>query len=165
MSDEKAPDQPSAEVTIFRPQTVMEFFGAIGPGVLATFDPKTPEGARMLIAATLSTLPSIKEAVNKEILIAHIYSNPASREGDTPGEMEEWRRIVLLDDKGRGYTCGSQGIGKSLGIIALCRGNPPWIPPVRCTVISEDIGKGRTWMKLVPDLTAFDAPAKRGSGR
>jgi hypothetical protein len=165
MSDEKTPDQPSAEVTIFRPQTVMEFFGAIGPGVLATFDPKTPEGARMLIAATLENLPSIKTVINTDIFIAHIYSNPASRTAENGVEIEEWRRIVLLDDKGKGFTCGSQGIGKSLGIIALCRGNPPWNPPVKCRVVSEDTGNGRTWMKLVPDLTAFDAPATSGRKR
>lgn len=159
MSDEKQPEQTSAEVTIYRPQTVMEFFGAVGPGVLATFDPKTPEGARMLIAATLGELPKIKEAINTDIYVAHIYSNPAHRTNEQTGELDEWRRIVLLDDKGRGFTCGSAGIGKSLGIIALVRGNPPWIPPVKCRVRAEDISGGKTWITLVPDLTAFDTPA------
>lgn len=166
MSDERNPDQQSAELSIYRPQTVMEFFGAIGPGVLATFDPKTPDGARMLLAATLENLPSIKSEVNKDILISHIYSNPASRTNEHDGSLEEWRRIVLLGPDGKGFTCGSAGIGKSLGIIALVRGNPPWIPPVRCRVVMEDISGGKTWMKLIPDFDSIHVDqTKRGKGR
>lgn len=166
MNDDNKPDQQSADVTIYRPQTVMEFFGAIGPGVLATFDPKTPDGARMLLASTLENLPSIKTMVNSDILISHIYSNPASRTNADDGSLEEWRRIVLLDQHGKGFTCGSAGIGKSLGIIALVRGNPPWIPPVRCRVVMEDISGGKTWMKLIPDFDSIQVDTtKRGKGR
>ena len=157
MSDEKTngSDDPGRELALN--SNVSSFFGALGDGVLATFDPKTPDGARLLVLSTLADIPPIKEALNKEIAVQHVYSNPASRIDPTTGALEEWRRVVLIDDKGNAWDCGSRGIGKSLGIIALCRGNPPWIPAVNCTERVQDLGNSRQWYTLVPDMASIGA--------
>lgn len=147
-SNTPADSEPSKAVAI--PQTVTEFFGAQGPGILATFDPKTPEGARLLVQATLMELPALIAMVGKEIHVSHIYSNPAETINDD-GEVETWRRIVLLDGRGLAWKCASAGIGKSIGIMALCRGNPPWIPPIKCTVQLQQLKGGKNWLQLIPD--------------
>lgn len=151
------PEQPVVETS-----KVSSFFGMAGDEVLATFNPRTPAGARMLVQSTLEELEGLEKVIGKDIFIAHIFSHPASGTNKETGETDSWRRIVLLDGKGAAYSCGSLGIGKSLGIIGLCRGDPPWMPPVKCKVVMQRLNNGNSWYQLIPDADSLSVmPPKR----
>lgn len=161
MSEEaKESEQPQA-VQVYKAADVASFFNVSGQQHLATFDPTTADGAKMLISATMGECTDIKDTLNTEIAISHLYAHPAQRVDPATGEVSSWIRIVLLTPDGKAISCGSMGIGKSLGLISLMRGNPPWIPAVRCTVKAEDIGGGRNFYKLIPSVeSVVNKPTK-----
>lgn len=151
MSDEKETEVQSEAVRVYKSQDVAAFFGVKGDTHLATFDPQTPEGARLLIAAKMQECKSIKDYINLEIKIKHLFAHPASRVDPATGEFNQWTRVCIITPDNTVIDCGSKGIQESLGLIAMIRGqNPPWEPPVRAIVKAREIGGGRNFYQLEP---------------
>lgn len=119
-------------------------------GVMS-FDPKTQEGATMLIKAELLEQKELRELVNMPIKVVHIFAKPIT-DTDEYGEISGYVRIVIFDESGEAYSCGSRGVLKSLSVLNAIRGPMPWYPPVVCTVKMRTLDNKQNWMTLEPDL-------------
>lgn len=119
-------------------------------GELSTFDPQTPEGAKLFLEATLGEPINIKEAANLDLDICHFYVNKVSKTNDE-GEVDEWGRIVLFTEDGKAYSCGSRGVAKSLYVFSRMRPILPWHPPIRVKVKIRNLSNQKQWIVLDPD--------------
>lgn len=121
------------------------------PGEFMSYDATLPEYAIMHIEATLGKPKDLSELTNMEIAVSNFLLSDASRETEN-GQIEEWKRIVIFDDKNVPYSCGSKGIAKSLAVLFPIRGPMPWNPPLLCKVKVEKLSGTRIWMTLQPDM-------------
>lgn len=127
-----------------------------------SFNPSTPTGAIKLVMATLSECPMLEEKSKEKLSLTDYIIHPASSTGDTPGEVQEFDRIVVFDNDGKAYACGSIGVKKSIAVMELIRGKAPWQPPFVVTVKTRRLGNGNNWMTLEPDMELL---AKHLSGK
>lgn len=132
-----------------------------GMDTVISFDPTTKEGAEMLVKATLTELPSLASKVKEHVSITNIFAHPAESIDDKTGEVQTFTRVVVFDESGEAYDCGSSGVLKSLEIVRIIRGNPPWNPGVKCLVRIEQTGGKRQWMTLVPDVASITTNMKQ----
>lgn len=131
--------------------------------VSMSFDPTTDEGAMLLFKATLHKAKSIKENANRTLTVCNVLTHGASSEKDG-GEVQEWKRTVIIDEKGEAWDCGSMGVDKTLSIIKLAFGPPPYKPGIDCEIRLEDMGGGKQWLSLLPvesSVKAFLAARKK----
>ena len=136
-------------------------------GELMSFDPSTPEGNRYFLMATLGEPLKLGEHCNIPIELVHFYAGDASRAKDD-GEVDEWVRIVLFTADGKAYSCGSQGVAKSLYVFARSRPILPWNPPIKCTPRTLKTGNGKNWMILYPNEDCLLLPTvqpQRSTGK
>lgn len=130
---------------------------------MSSFDPSSTEGAIMLVKATLMDATPLRDMIGKTIAVTDFYVHDAGREGKD-GELDEWSRIVIFDDKGNAYSCGSRGVAKSLGVMCFARRQTQFRPPIRCEVKLKTFPNGHNWLTLTPNLD--DLPAvKSEKGR
>lgn len=82
--------------------------------------------------------------------VKHFYAHRVELNGNTPGEIVEATRVVLITPDDKRYAFVSQGIAKSLGKIIHCYGLGPWNPPIKlqCVTIPTK-GPNRTYA-LIP---------------
>lgn len=168
MSEHKPPS-PSSEVAIPAVGSIADLTMQSGGKEYASFDVTTDEGARMYLRATMMPLPSIKSKVKEVIDLVHIFAHNVTSQPDEQGEVKEFQRTVIFDDKGQGYDCGSIGVAKSIGIISRIRGMPPFDPPVKVTVTLQELDGKKQWLTLVPDITSLLtrnklSPSKKATG-
>ena len=115
---------------------------------------KDKEGAKLLVKARLQELKNIKDVVNTKINVIGYVDHYASREMDG-GELQEWRRVVVICDKGEMYDCGSLGVLRALEIIESIKEPGLWKPSIPCVVKMKTISGGKTWVWLEPDVDAI----------
>lgn len=127
-------------------------------GGVMSFDATTREGAEMLIKAELLDQRELKELINGKIKVRHIFAKPIEDE-DEHGEPNRYVRMVIFDESGAAFSCGSRGVLKSLSVVFAIRGAMPWNPPVACTVKQRSIGDKRIWMTLEPDIDSLFPPS------
>ena len=127
---------------------------------VSSFDVTSDRGRIMLVKATLMDCKPLKDLVNLDINITDYYIHPASSE-ETNGEIEEFNRVVVFDDKGEAYQCAARGVIKSLAVLTYARGSLPFDPPIKCTVKLKDIGGAKQWLTLIPDLHSLSPEVKR----
>lgn len=120
-----------------------------------SFDPTTPDGAKKFLQAVLKELPSLKDQLNKKIKITDVFTHDVKRVGPTSGEIEEWQRTVVYDTEGNAYTCGSEGVWKSLEAFMIVRPQMPWNPPIEVEVKLRNLGGGKMWMYLDTELDSL----------
>ncbi|MCJ7767816.1 hypothetical protein MUP79_05460 [Candidatus Bathyarchaeota archaeon] len=132
-------------------------------GVMS-FDPKTEEGAIMLIKAELLQQRELKELTNQTINIRHIFAKPID-DVDDNGEVNRYVRIVLFDDSGAAFSCGSKGVLKSLSVLLAIRGPMPWNPPIACTVKVTTLANKQNWMTCEPDLKKLFPASHNGKAK
>lgn len=157
---ESAANDDNGKLNVYRSHDVAAFFGVAGDTHLATFDPKTPEGAAMLVQAAMDKCIPMKDTLNTEITLQHIYAHPASRIDPNTHEVFSWLRIVLITTDNQFIECGSEGVKKSIGLIAQIFGNPPWPNGIKVKVKADSLGGGKQFYKLIPVLDHI----KRGQG-
>lgn len=135
-----------------------------GRNVKMSFDPKTPEGAIKLVQATLKEVPLLETINGQYIDLVDWMCHPAQKIDPKSQEVKEFSRIVVWNNKGEAYSCGSQGVDKSIAVLELTRGKAPWAPPMRVKVWSRRLGNGNNWLTLDPDidsLTSILKPRKK----
>lgn len=153
LTPKDASDKPSEAVRDYIPVSL-----SISDGrVKMSFSPKTIEGAKKLIQATLHECKKLEDMRDKELLITDYLSHPAQTAGDTEGEVKEFTRIVVFDNNGEAYSCGSLGVDKALALLELTRGKAPWNPPAKVTVRIRRLANKNNWMILEPDLDSLVA--------
>jgi hypothetical protein len=123
-------------------------------GAVMSFDPTTRAGAIMLIKAELLEQRELKELVNTKIKITHIYAKPIE-DTDDQGEVNKYVRMVIFDDSGAAFSCGSRGVFKSLSVLHAIRGAMPWDPAIVCTVKLRSLEGKKQWMTLEPDMDSL----------
>lgn len=127
---------------------------------LVTFDPSTAEGAEILVNSCLRKPLALKDHANTVIRVRHIVQHDVETV-DERGEVSQWNRTVIVDDRGTCYQCGSEGVEKALRIMRLIRKDVlPFDPPVTCTVKLETLDGGKQWMYLDPDMKSLLTTAK-----
>jgi len=126
-------------------------FAPTGNKVYSTFDPKTKAGASLLIAARLGECRQVESMVGKTILVCDYYAEEVEGHDDK-GEVNRWVRLVVFDNDGTAYQCGSIGVRKSLATIAQIRGVGQLNPPVKCTVRQKRTDNKNLFMWLEPDV-------------
>lgn len=119
-----------------------------------SFDPRTREGGELLIKATLLEQKPMLEMTGETIAVSNFYANDVESVKDD-GSVEEFTRIVIFDDKGNAFSCGSAGVRKSLAVMLSVRGNMPWNPPVRCKIKLRSLEKGKQFMTLEPEIDSL----------
>lgn len=130
-------------------------------GVYMSFDPTTPEGGLKLIMGTLTDLPGIKTMIGKEIKVTDVYVHPVRSIDEQTGEEIGFARTVIYTQDGKAYDCGSMGILKSLDVLSMVRGTPPWVPGIAVVVDIRDVGGKKQWLSLQPVLDQLFKPTRR----
>lgn len=125
-----------------------------------SFDFKKPETEAMLFRVAQGSDENIMAMINMQIEIEHVYMAHASKINPETGELNEFIRIVLISPEGIAYQCFSQGVRKSIALLAATRGLPPFRPPVRVVVKLQQLGTGRNWLTLELPTAPKEGKAK-----
>lgn len=154
MSAELSPIDPVKNEVVAAMSAMFRYENTDGKMELSTFDPESPEGAAMLIEATIGELPDLSTLANMDIKVRHMLMHEASREIEG-GEIETWQRIVVFDEKGQGYSCGSMGVKKCIEIMLRVRKAKLFDPPVLCKVKVKRLEGAKQWMTLEPNIESL----------
>lgn len=125
------------------------------PSVKMSFNPQTPEGAIRLVQATLEECDKLEDQRGKDLNLVHWMVHPAQTTDENTGEVKEFARIIVWDDKDKPYSCGSIGVDKSIAILEMTRGKAPWSPPLKVKVTVRRLANKNNWMTLVPDIDSL----------
>lgn len=154
MSEQQTQNEPR-ELALPKIGTIADLMKEQGAKEYASFDPQTPDGAALLLKATMEKLPSIKSKVKEYLNVVHVFAHEVTSQPEDDGLVKTYQRTVIFDDKGQGYDCGSLGVAKSIGIISRIRGMPPFDPPVKCLVVLQDLEGRKQWLTLLPDIDSL----------
>lgn len=154
MSKELANVEDDRTVAVDIMSCLCSYTNTDGKIEISTFDPSTEEGAEMLILATIADIKDLSELANLTINVRHFLMHEASRVYPS-GEVDTWQRIVIINDKGEAYSCGSIGVKKCLEIMLRVRKSKLFNPPVKCTVMVEKLDGAKQWMTLRPDIDSL----------
>jgi hypothetical protein len=77
----------------------------------------------------------LADEINKEINLKHVYVEEVQLTNKETGELQSAPRIVLIDDKGDGFSCVSSGVFNSLKKLFGTFGVPTsWEKPIKVRV-------------------------------
>lgn len=80
--------------------------------------------------------------------VQHVLLHPAEKVNAKTGELEKWKRIVLIDPSGATLSFGSEGVYRAIGTLIYLFGKPPWqngIPVKLRRTRKKDMGE---WFTL-----------------
>lgn len=117
----------------------------------ASFDIRTKSGAGMMLSAKFGECLQVESMVNKTILVSDYYGHEIEEVADD-GEVKRWIRIVVFDNDGTLYQCGSEGVYDSLVTMSQIRGRGSFNPPIKCIVNTKRTAKKNNFMWLMPDV-------------
>lgn len=103
--------------------------------------PKNEDEEIVLFNAMNNPEERIGDCINKIINVRHVYCEVVKCINRETGDEQLCPRIVLIDDKGKGYQAVSLGVFSALKKIFSIKGNPStWKKPVKLEV--KQITKG-----------------------
>lgn len=103
--------------------------------------PKTEDEEVILFNAMNNPEERIGDCINKVIPVAHVFCEVVTCINRETGEQSTCPRIVLIDDKGKGYQAVSMGVFSALKKVFAIKGSPStWTKPVKLEV--KQITKG-----------------------
>jgi hypothetical protein len=92
----------------------------------------------------------LEEAVGKTIEVEHVVAHWVETVDEKTGEIKGFYRIVLGGTDGKAWQCASDGVRKSIGMIAHFYGRPPWSPALKLRVELIKTQRGRRTYALSP---------------
>lgn len=100
-----------------------------------TFDPKTPEGRKLLDKCDEAADWKLSDMNGMRFKLIGFYGSFVPLPGPTPGEVRNVLRTCLITDDGEVLACMSNGVRAS--IVRLCEqwGLPPWRSPIAVQVV------------------------------
>lgn len=115
-----------------------------------SFAPKTQEERAAFFNLVNSPTERLKTCVNMEIKVRHVYAETCEFVSED-GEVTPGVRIILIDEKGKGYCAASRGIYNAVQKLFAIMGTPDtWTKPV--TIIPRVIDRGTNNQVLTFDL-------------
>ena len=103
--------------------------------------PKNEEEEIILFNAMNNPEERLGDCINKILNVRHVYCEVVTCINRETGESNFCPRVVLIDDKGKGYQAVSLGVFSALKKIFSVKGNPAtWKKPVKLEV--KQITKG-----------------------
>lgn len=104
---------------------------------------------RKRVFKAVSDAVPLKQALGKTLTIVDVIVQPTSSENEQTGEVEEYLRTTLIDDKGVAHSAGSVGIATALKNIFDIVGEPgseAW--PLKVKPVSRTGRKGFDYLTL-----------------
>ena len=122
--------------------------------VYCGYDLAVLENKSLVYNATTSPDERLKDHINKKIKVANVIcdiveidSNKQKREQgqvELPEKFEKFPRIILIDDKGKSYTCVSKGVFNSIKRMFDIYGEPTtWEKPMQVEILQKTISANR----------------------
>lgn len=90
----------------------------------------TPEQKKNLFNLTNGKTERLSDKVNTKINMVDLYAEEVEIVDKNTGELRKMPRIIIIDDKGVGYQCVSQGIFSSMKKLIGFMGEPTYSPAV-----------------------------------
>lgn len=112
----------------------------------------TDDEKKYLFNLINSPQEKLGDYVNMEIKIANVYAETCTYTNVETGEAQNGVRIILIDDKGKGYSSSSIGVFTSLTKIFKLFGEPhTWTKPIKAKVkqVNKDSTKRVYTLELV----------------
>lgn len=95
-----------------------------------------------VIYSAISDAKPLADHLDKVINLANVIVQPVQAEDEKTGEVEEYLRSVLIDDKGVAYSASSTGIKSSLENLFRVFGTPDtWAAPLAVKVTKKKSAK------------------------
>lgn len=149
------PDQAVATVATFA-----HVLGFEDRPSIASWDLTTPEGRELLQRCEETPDEKLRELVNQEILVQHVYAKIVDYTNEATSEVYPITRICLITPEGKVHACAADGVRDSINRLSQGRGYPPWKVPVRVKVAQKITKKERVRLVL---LEVFPPKAKGGA--
>lgn len=108
--------------------------------MFCSMNASTPEEKKVLFKAMNNPEHRLGEFINKKIMVKDIFAEVVECFNEMTGEITEAPRIVLIDDKGKGYQCVSKGVLSAMKKLFMTYGMPTWSTPIGLEV--KQISKG-----------------------
>lgn len=101
----------------------------------------TPEEKKALFNATSNPENKIKDFINTPIKVKDVFIEVIEVTNEETGEASNAPRVILIDDKGVGYSCVSIGVYNTLKrLFTMCGTPDTWDKPL--TVVPKLITRG-----------------------
>ena len=105
--------------------------------------------AKATLYNACSNPKKLSECINLPIKMIHFYVEVIQVANETTGEIVSVPRVVIIDEKGKGYQAVSVGIYNSIKRIVSMFGNPTdWDSPVTVIVKNVDLKNGQHTFNL-----------------
>lgn len=92
----------------------------------------------------------LADYIGKIITVEHVLVHNVDMVNQETGEVNEATRLVLIASDETAYTCVSEGIRRSIGLLAQAYGMPPWTGGMRAKVEQLTTRRGRRTFILTP---------------
>lgn len=100
-----------------------------------SWKPETMEDKKALFNATNNPVHRLKDEINIQINIKHIYCEAVTCVNRDTGEVNQAPRIVFIDENGEGHTACSLGIFSATKKLISAMGEPEsWNEPIGIVV-------------------------------
>lgn len=123
----------------------MTIFNAASNAIpYCSFQPDTAEGATALFNAMSQAENAVKEFVNMDIEVAHVFVQGTVKVDDETGEARDTAKTVLFDSEGHTYATTSTPFYKALVNLCTMIGSPDkWVSPVVIKPVHIAVKKGQ----------------------
>lgn len=119
-----------------------------------SLDARKGQHVSLMMKARLQKGLPLGDQIGKTIQLTNWLAHHASW-SQKDGEIVVGVRIVLIDDHGICYSCGSQGVRQALKLLIQILGPGPWDRPVPATVVTVTTRAGYKMLSLDFDLSGF----------
>lgn len=117
----------------------------------SSWQPKTMEEKKAYFNAINAPTGRLKECVNMELPVRHIFAETVNFVDQATGEVSDGVRMVFILEDGRSYQAASKGIFNAVSKLFAVVGEPStWAEPV--TIRVREIGRGVNSNVLTFDL-------------
>lgn len=122
---------------------------------LMSFDPVTPEGAKLLMSSENPTEKTPDQFYERPFNVQNWVAKAVDLPNMNTGKIDRAVRLTLIDDKGQCLPFSSIGAIQSMDIFRMQYGDGPYVPPIPVWVKQFKTRNKRSMYRL-----SLDAPEK-----
>lgn len=128
-----------------------------------SFDPSTDEGFLRMQAMQAGEQVPLATMAGKPFLLRHVMIEAKTDVSEETGEVIHWPRICLEAADGTVYSCGSNGIYRSLARLIMWKGAKGFDPPLKVVLNVKRLEKGKNFFELL--YVAEEKPQQPKGGK